>query len=104
MEGVQAAIDRFNAETGANLRSARELFMDWAVTVYLDDEGSPRFDIKAFDFGDSKVEAFLSVNNLFDERAPLFPSDSGLPGLFYATLPFYDDMGRFYTAGARVKF
>ena len=58
MEGVQAAIDQFNAETGANLRSARELFMDWAVTVYLDDEGSPRFDIKAFDFGDPATTAW----------------------------------------------
>ena len=52
MEGVQAAIDEFNAQTGADVRTARELFMDWAVTVYLDDEGSDRFDIKAFDFGD----------------------------------------------------
>ena len=52
MEGVQAAIDAFNARTGANLRSAEELFKDWAVTVYLDDEDSSRFDINAFDFGD----------------------------------------------------
>ena len=52
MEGVQAAIDAFNAQTGADLRSAEELFKDWAVTVYLDDEDSSRFDINAFDFGD----------------------------------------------------
>ena len=52
MEGVQAAIDAFNARTGADLRSAEELFKDWAVTVYLDDEDSSRFDINAFDFGD----------------------------------------------------
>jgi outer membrane receptor protein involved in Fe transport len=54
--------------------------------------------------GDSKMEAFLTVNNLLDERAPLVPSNSGLPGLFYPTLGFYDDMGRFYTAGVRIKF
>jgi len=54
--------------------------------------------------GDSKMEAFLTINNLLDERAPLAPSGSGLPGLFYPTLGFYDDMGRFYTAGVRVKF
>jgi outer membrane receptor protein involved in Fe transport len=54
--------------------------------------------------GDSKMEAFLTVNNLLDERAPLVPSNSGLPGLFYPTLGFYDDMGRFYTAGVRFKF
>jgi hypothetical protein len=44
------------------------------------------------------------VNNVLNERAPLFPSDSGLPGLFYPTLGFYDDMGRFYTAGIKIKF
>jgi outer membrane receptor protein involved in Fe transport len=59
---------------------------------------------KQFEFGDSSVEAFLTVNNLLDERAPLYPSNSGLPGLFYPTLGFYDDMGRFFTAGVRVKF
>lgn len=52
MEGVQAAIDAFNDETGAELRTAEELFQDWAVAVYLDDEASERFDIKAVDFGD----------------------------------------------------
>jgi len=59
---------------------------------------------KQFEFGGSNVEAYLTVNNLLDERAPLFPSNSGLPGLFYPTLGFYDDMGRFYTAGFRMKF
>ena len=59
---------------------------------------------KKFEFGGSTVEAFLTVNNLLDERAPLYPSNSGLPGLFYPTLGFYDDMGRFYTAGVRMTF
>jgi outer membrane receptor protein involved in Fe transport len=44
------------------------------------------------------------VNNVFNERAPLFPSNSGLPGLFYPTQQFHDDMGRFFTAGVRAKF
>ena len=51
---------------------------------------------------DSSV--FLAINNVANKRAPLFPSDSGLPGLFYPTLPFYDDMGRFYTVGIRANF
>ncbi len=59
---------------------------------------------KEFEVRDGNMEAFLTVNNLLNERAPLFPSASGLPGLFYPTLGFYDDMGRFYTAGFRVKF
>ena len=52
MAGIQAAIDQFNALPGEHSRSAEELFKDWAVTVYLDDEASPRWNINAFDFGD----------------------------------------------------
>ncbi|HEY0696292.1 MAG TPA: hypothetical protein VGD43_00600, partial [Micromonospora sp.] len=52
MAGVQKAIDDFNAATGAHLRSAAELFKDWSVAVYLDDENSSLYDIKAFNFGD----------------------------------------------------
>jgi iron complex outermembrane receptor protein len=50
------------------------------------------------------AEIYLTVNNLLNERAPLFPSDSGLPNLFYPTLGFHDDMGRFFTLGVRVGF
>jgi outer membrane receptor protein involved in Fe transport len=52
--------------------------------------------------GDS--EAFLTVNNVLNARAPLFPSNSGIPGLFYPTTAFHDDMGRYYTVGVRAKF
>lgn len=52
MDGVQAAIDEFNAETGAELRDVTALYQDWAVAVYLDDEESGLWDIKAADFGD----------------------------------------------------
>lgn len=52
MAGVQNAIDTFNAATGANLRSAAELFKDWSLAAYLDDEGSDVYDIKTFNFGD----------------------------------------------------
>jgi Immune inhibitor A peptidase M6 len=51
MEGVQAAIDQFNAQTGANLRSAEELFKDWAIAIKLDDEGSDRWDFRNINFG-----------------------------------------------------
>jgi outer membrane receptor protein involved in Fe transport len=59
---------------------------------------------KQFEFGNGSIDAFLTVNNVLNERAPLFPSNSGLPGLFYPTLGFYDDMGRFFTTGVRMKF
>jgi len=52
MDGVQAAIDQFNDETGADLRDVTTLYQDWAVAVYLDDEESDLWDIKAADFGD----------------------------------------------------
>jgi len=60
----------------------------------LDATGTVRF---------GQFEAFLTVNNVFNARAPLFPSNSGIPGLFYPTLPFHDDMGRFYTVGVKAK-
>ena len=50
MEGVQNAIDEFNS-AGGNLRDADELFQDWAVTMYLDDEDSSRWDLENFDLG-----------------------------------------------------
>jgi iron complex outermembrane receptor protein len=59
---------------------------------------------KGFEAMGGNVEAFVTVNNVLNERAPLFGSDSGLPGLFYPTLGIYDDMGRFFTVGAKLKF
>jgi outer membrane receptor protein involved in Fe transport len=59
---------------------------------------------KGFEISSGKLDAFLTINNLLNERAPLAPSGSGLPGLFYPTLPFYDDMGRYFTVGVRMKF
>jgi hypothetical protein len=58
MEGVQAAIDAYNATvpgTANDLRSAEELFKDWAIAIKLDDEGSNLWDFRNIDFGD---EAF----------------------------------------------
>jgi hypothetical protein len=56
MAGIQAAINEFNAMGHPGLeqplRSAEELFEDWVIAVYRDDEGSARFDIKNLDFGD----------------------------------------------------
>ena len=59
MDGVQNAIDDFNAETGSRPARAEELFQDWAVAVYLDDEDvRPRCDIKAVDFGDRRSDGW----------------------------------------------
>ena len=49
-------------------------------------------------------QVFLTVNNIFNARAPLSPGNSGIPNLFYPTQPFHDDMGRFFTTGFKAKF
>jgi immune inhibitor A len=74
MAGVDQGIDAYNAETGSDLRSAAELFKDWSVAIYLDDEGSPRFDIKSADFG---------------------TADSGGWTIDIANDEFYDDRGNY---------
>lgn len=51
MEGVQNAIDTWNRDNGGDLPSAMELFKDWVVTMYLDDEDSARWDLKNIDLG-----------------------------------------------------
>jgi outer membrane receptor protein involved in Fe transport len=79
----------------------RQNYVDSSLDAYdvVDVTVAKRFETMGGD-----MEAFLTINNLLNERAPLFPSNSGLPGLFYPTLGFYDDMGRFFTAGFRMKF
>ncbi|WP_344691260.1 hypothetical protein [Blastococcus jejuensis] len=70
MAGVQAAITEFNAETGSDLRSAEELFRDWAVTMYLDDEDSPRWDLASFDLGPASGGWTIDIANseFWDDR------------------------------------
>jgi iron complex outermembrane recepter protein len=70
----------------------------------------PSYDVldisvdKRFRAWGTESSAFLAVNNVANTRAPIFPSNSGIPGLFYPTLGFYDDMGRYFTLGIRTRF
>ncbi|MPV38508.1 M6 family metallopeptidase [Georgenia subflava] len=70
MDGVQSAIDAFNAQTGSDLRSAQDLFQDWAVTMYLDDEASALWDLENFDLGPASGgwTIDLANNEFFDDR------------------------------------
>jgi hypothetical protein len=72
MKGVQNAIDTYNDTngTGADLRSAEDLFRDWAVTMYLDDEGSTTFDLVNFDLGPASGGWTIDVANdeFWDDR------------------------------------
>lgn len=70
VEGVQNAIDAFNAATGADLRSAEDLFRDWAVTMYLDDEDSTLWDLAGFDLGPASGGWTIDIANdvFWDDR------------------------------------
>lgn len=59
---------------------------------------------KSFNFMSGKSEMFINIQNLGDTRAPLLAGNSGIPGLFYPTAAFHDDMGRFVTVGVKGKF
>jgi Immune inhibitor A-like, MAM domain len=71
MVGVQNAIDTFNAQTGGSLRSAEDLFKDWALAIYLDSEGSSLYDIQAVDFGDPAFTSWtidIANSSFFSNR------------------------------------
>lgn len=53
-----------------------------------------------------KAELFLTVNNLFNVKAPLLnPAGGNAVNLYYPTRrTTYDIMGRYFTTGARLKF
>jgi outer membrane receptor protein involved in Fe transport len=58
-----------------------------------------------FDFWGASNEAYLSISNIANTRAPLYTAGTaGLPGLFYPTASFHDDMGRYFTLGLRGAF
>ena len=63
MVGVQNAINDFNAETGGDLESAEELFKDWAIAMYLDDEASELWDLANFDLGPASGGWTIDVAN-----------------------------------------
>jgi hypothetical protein len=112
MAGVQAAIDQFNAQTGANLRSATELFQDWAIAVKLDDEGSDRWDIRNVDFGDPAFTDYtvdIANRTFWNKRGQYFgrmpeakwanqprvPGQTALPfGVSYET---FRNIGKFFS-------
>jgi hypothetical protein len=66
IEGIQNAIDAFNAETGGDLRSFDELFQDWVLAIYADDPDSDRFNFQGVEFGpDSGNWTIQLANDLF---------------------------------------
>jgi hypothetical protein len=56
---------------------------------------------RKFDLWGGDADMYLSVQNIGDTRAPLSPTNASNPGLFYPTMGFFDDMGRYFTVGIR---
>lgn len=79
-----------------------------ASIVYLDNKiggvwyfnatGNVRIDV-----GETRMELFLNINNLFNRKPPVVPRASE-PGLTYPTSQnYYDVIGRYMTAGVRFR-
>jgi hypothetical protein len=111
MQGVQAAIDDYNAATGDDLRSAKELYEDWAVTMYLDDEASSLWDLENFDLGPASGGWTIDVanNQFWDDRGfyqgsqpdPKFNKAGNRPPS--SALPFGVSYETFRNPGPRVQ-
>ena len=113
IEGVQAAIDQFNAMTGSNLRSAEELFKDWAIALKLDDEDSPRWNFINIDFGtpaftnwtvDIANDAFFNGRGQYIGRMPeaRWLHNKNVPG--QTALPFGVSYETFRNPGPNFGF
>jgi len=65
---------------------------------------------KKFSAGEHTFSAYLSVQNLFNSLAPLDPTTSGAPGIYYPVANGQsggsdsDIMGRYFTFGLRASF
>jgi hypothetical protein len=110
MDGVQKAIDQFNAETGSRLRSANQLFEDWAVTMYLDDEKSALWNLANFDLGPASNGWTIDVANseFWDNRGnyqgaqPKSKWDRAANRPASTALPFGVSYEKFRNPGPRV--
>jgi len=54
--------------------------------------------------GKGDVQPFLSIQNLFDKQPPNIGNNPSVPGLFYPIPLGYDVVGRYFTAGVRLRF
>ena len=58
---------------------------------------------KDFTLEDQTVQAFLNINNLFDNDGPITGGFNGSPGMLYPTPTYADIIGRYFTLGFRVR-
>jgi hypothetical protein len=106
MDGVQAAITKYNkanTTAGYDLPSVTELFKDWSLAIYLDDETNSKYDVKAVNIGGIDSQGWtidIANDEFFKNRgtyngatpegrfahSPHVPAQSALPfGTSYET-------------------
>jgi len=56
---------------------------------------------RRFELWGGQTDLYLTVNNIGNTRAPLWPTNASNPGLFYPNNAVHDDMGRFFTIGLK---
>jgi iron complex outermembrane receptor protein len=54
--------------------------------------------------GRGDLQPFISIQNVFDKQPPNIGNNPSVPGLFYPVPNGYDVVGRYVTAGFRVRF
>jgi iron complex outermembrane recepter protein len=54
--------------------------------------------------GEGDLQPFISIQNVFDKQPPNIGNNPSVPGLFYPTPLGYDVVGRYVTAGFRLRF
>jgi hypothetical protein len=62
--------------------------------------------VRKFRADDASLEAYVSVQNVFDQRPPVNPTNATNPGLYFmgvqgSTTSLYDAIGRYATIGLR---
>jgi iron complex outermembrane receptor protein len=94
-------IGKMRLDVPGNLSNgARSFFVNDSVKAVFYTDLALRYKIPAFN---QAIEAFVTVNNLFDRSPPLIPG--AVPGVNFPTnIAVYDVVGRAYTAGVRFKF
>jgi iron complex outermembrane receptor protein len=56
------------------------------------------------DVGRGNLQPFISVQNIFDKQPPIIGNNPSVPGLFPPVPNGYDLVGRYFTAGFRLRF
>jgi outer membrane receptor protein involved in Fe transport len=92
--------ERFIGPGRVDVTAGRNVFADNKVGSVFYTDATVRY---AFRFADREMQAFLTVNNVFNRNPPIVPT---IPfGSYRATnFSLYDVLGRYYTVGLKARF